>query len=101
MPSFFLSETLKYVYLLFDEDNWVFGDDNYIFTTEGHPIPSRTHLRTSAHACTSAHKNKPWPGLPQSCPRARPGPAWLPENWHDQNPDLTVSHHDHWHLMRH
>jgi len=37
MESFVLSETLKYLYLLFDEENPLHNDDsNYIFTTEGH-----------------------------------------------------------------
>ncbi|KND02462.1 hypothetical protein, variant [Spizellomyces punctatus DAOM BR117] len=37
MESFFLSETLKYLYLLFDEDNFVHvNDGNHVFTTEGH-----------------------------------------------------------------
>lgn len=35
--SFFLSETCKYLYLLFD-DSFLAGR-NYIFTTEGHPLP--------------------------------------------------------------
>ncbi|KAL8141970.1 hypothetical protein V2J09_015002 [Rumex salicifolius] len=35
--SFFLSETCKYLYLLFD-DSFLSGK-NYIFTTEGHPLP--------------------------------------------------------------
>ncbi|GMH01310.1 hypothetical protein Nepgr_003149 [Nepenthes gracilis] len=35
--SFFLSETCKYLYLLFDNSFLVGG--NYIFTTEGHPLP--------------------------------------------------------------
>lgn len=39
MDSYFLSETLKYLYLLFDEDNFV-NDGNYIFTTEGHLLPT-------------------------------------------------------------
>jgi mannosidase alpha-like ER degradation enhancer 1 len=34
--SFFLAETCKYLYLLFD-DSFV-AKRNYIFTTEGHPI---------------------------------------------------------------
>jgi mannosidase alpha-like ER degradation enhancer 2 len=40
MPSFFLSETLKYLYLAFDEDNIMHRDDEreWIFTTEAHPI---------------------------------------------------------------
>ncbi|KAG1892556.1 glycoside hydrolase family 47 protein [Suillus subluteus] len=37
MESFALSETLKYLYLLFDEDNLLHRDDShYVFTTEGH-----------------------------------------------------------------
>ncbi|XP_062116325.1 alpha-mannosidase I MNS5 isoform X2 [Humulus lupulus] len=35
--SFFLAETCKYLYLLFDDSFLV--NQNYIFTTEGHPIP--------------------------------------------------------------
>eukprot|EP01087_Luapelamoeba_hula_P007799 TRINITY_DN1914_c1_g1_i1.p1 TRINITY_DN1914_c1_g1~~TRINITY_DN1914_c1_g1_i1.p1 ORF type:complete len:607 (+),score=80.30 TRINITY_DN1914_c1_g1_i1:134-1954(+) len=38
MDSFFLAETLKYLYLLFDEDNFV-NTGNYIFNTEGHMFP--------------------------------------------------------------
>ena len=40
MPSFFLSETLKYLYLSFDEGNVLHQDDTreWIFTTEAHPI---------------------------------------------------------------
>ncbi|KAG1753952.1 glycoside hydrolase family 47 protein [Suillus paluster] len=37
MESFALSETLKYLFLLFDEDNRLHKDDShYVFTTEGH-----------------------------------------------------------------
>ncbi|KAJ3129480.1 alpha mannosidase-like protein [Nowakowskiella sp. JEL0407] len=40
MESFFLSETLKYLYLLFDTDNFINKpDSNWIFTTEGHIFP--------------------------------------------------------------
>ncbi|KAG0668630.1 alpha mannosidase-like protein [Maudiozyma exigua] len=39
MESFVLSETLKYLYLLFDEDNEIHRNrDNIIFSTEGHPL---------------------------------------------------------------
>jgi len=39
-PSYFLAETLKYLYLLFDEDNFLnVHSSSYIFTTEGHLIP--------------------------------------------------------------
>ncbi|XP_064422358.1 ER degradation-enhancing alpha-mannosidase-like protein 1 [Latimeria chalumnae] len=46
MESFFLSETCKYLYLLFDEDNPLHKSGNkYIFTTEGHLVPVDKHLR--------------------------------------------------------
>jgi hypothetical protein len=38
MPSFFLSETCKYLFLLFDESNFVHTSRDFIFTTEAHPI---------------------------------------------------------------
>ncbi|OSX60455.1 glycoside hydrolase family 47 protein [Postia placenta MAD-698-R-SB12] len=39
MESFVLSETLKYLYLLFDEANPIHADDsNHIMTTEGHVL---------------------------------------------------------------
>eukprot|EP01041_Mallomonas_annulata_P007884 gene7884-16140_t len=44
MPSFFLSETCKYLYLLFDEDNFIHNRD-YIFSTEAHPYDA-SQLRT-------------------------------------------------------
>uniref|UniRef100_A0A1I8AIE4 alpha-1,2-Mannosidase n=1 Tax=Steinernema glaseri TaxID=37863 RepID=A0A1I8AIE4_9BILA len=46
MESFFLSETTKYLYLLFDEDNPV--NKNYsrlLFTTEGHIFPISNKFR--------------------------------------------------------
>lgn len=41
MESFFLSETLKYLYLLFDDDNPLHQPTHpeVVFTTEGHPLP--------------------------------------------------------------
>jgi len=47
MESFVLSETLKYLYLLFDEGNpLASSDSNLIFTTEGHVLTlNSTHLR--------------------------------------------------------
>lgn len=38
MESFFLAETCKYLYLLFDDDNFI-NKGNYIFSTEGHMFP--------------------------------------------------------------
>uniref|UniRef100_A0A8C5PVR6 alpha-1,2-Mannosidase n=1 Tax=Leptobrachium leishanense TaxID=445787 RepID=A0A8C5PVR6_9ANUR len=49
MESFFLSETCKYLYLLFDEDNPVHRTGNkYLFTTEGHLVPLDPRFRKSA-----------------------------------------------------
>jgi len=61
MESFVLSETLKYLYLLFDEANPIHSDDsNYVLTTEGHILqldrdklkpmsPARRKLRGVEH----------------------------------------------------
>jgi len=41
MPSYFLSETIKYLYLTFDSDDSILHTDSerdWIFTTEAHPI---------------------------------------------------------------
>ncbi|KAH3674371.1 hypothetical protein WICMUC_003358 [Wickerhamomyces mucosus] len=38
MESFVLSETLMYLYLLFDESNSLNHEQNFIFSTEGHPL---------------------------------------------------------------
>ncbi|KAL4075930.1 glycoside hydrolase family 47 protein [Scleroderma citrinum] len=64
MESFVLSETLKYLYLLFDEDNQLHNDDShYVLTTEGHILtlprdvlkpmsPSRRRMRGEEnHQC--------------------------------------------------
>jgi len=47
MESFFLSETLKYLYLLFDPDN-KFNRENYIFSTEAHPFPVVSSVQSHA-----------------------------------------------------
>lgn len=71
MESFFLAETTKYLYLLFDEDNFIHNRGNkatlvdgpdgnkcvmdaggHIFNTEAHPIDP------AALACCSAHTEK-------------------------------------------
>jgi mannosyl-oligosaccharide alpha-1,2-mannosidase len=38
MESYFLAETLKYFYLLFDKTN-LFPFDQWLFNTEAHPLP--------------------------------------------------------------
>ena len=40
MESFFLSETLKYLFLLFaDDDEHILSLDKWVFNTEAHPLP--------------------------------------------------------------
>ena len=38
MQSFFLAETLKYLYLLFSDDSLI-SLDQWVFNTEAHPLP--------------------------------------------------------------
>ncbi|KAK6924892.1 Glycoside hydrolase family 47 [Dillenia turbinata] len=66
--SFFLSETCKYLYLLFDDSFLV--DWNYVFTTEGHPLPvtSEWHERLP-----EAYISTNWTSLPLN--QARQGSA--------------------------
>jgi len=37
--TFFLGETLKYLYLLFGEDPSLVSLDHFVFNTEAHPLP--------------------------------------------------------------
>uniref|UniRef100_A0A8C5NC48 alpha-1,2-Mannosidase n=1 Tax=Gouania willdenowi TaxID=441366 RepID=A0A8C5NC48_GOUWI len=39
MESFFLGETLKYLYLLFSDEPDLISLDHYVFNTEAHPLP--------------------------------------------------------------
>ena len=39
MESFFVSETLKYLFLLFTDDPSVFRLSEWVFNTEAHPLP--------------------------------------------------------------
>lgn len=39
MESFWLSETLKYLYLLFDDDDHGLNLSDVVFNTEAHPFP--------------------------------------------------------------
>jgi len=56
MPSYFISETLKYLYLTFDSDNPIDTDKerNWIFTTEAHPI------HTVPPVDNMSQSNEPW-----------------------------------------
>lgn len=39
MESFFLAETLKYLFLLFSDNQDLYSLDNYIFNSEAHLLP--------------------------------------------------------------
>ncbi|XP_069592287.1 ER degradation-enhancing alpha-mannosidase-like protein 1 isoform X1 [Ranitomeya imitator] len=60
MESFFLSETCKYLFLLFDEENplHVTGS-KYLFTTEGHLIPVDPRFRNKAWRDIFTPERKP------------------------------------------
>ncbi|KZW03978.1 alpha-mannosidase [Exidia glandulosa HHB12029] len=65
MESFVLSETLKYLYLLFDEHNPINKDDsNFVFTTEGHVL----HLNSTHIKPPSAARRKLRPVDSSQCP---------------------------------
>lgn len=62
MESFFLSETLKYLYLLFSTDHW-FHDHQWVFNTEGHPIPtSYDYLESNVDDAKASFQ---WPQSPE------------------------------------
>lgn len=49
METFFLGETLKYLYLLFDENNTL-PLDKYVFNTEAHPLPVMRSAEQASHS---------------------------------------------------
>ncbi|CAL4903426.1 unnamed protein product [Urochloa decumbens] len=49
METFFLGETLKYLYLLFDESNTL-PLDKYVFNTEAHPLPVMRSVEQASHS---------------------------------------------------
>lgn len=64
MESFFLSETCKYLYLLFDEDNHLNRHaSKYVFTTEGHIFPIDKRFRTKPWEENSNQQEDESPGL--------------------------------------
>jgi mannosyl-oligosaccharide alpha-1,2-mannosidase len=42
METFYLAETLKYLYLLFSDDEELLPLDKFVFNTEAHPLPVYT-----------------------------------------------------------
>lgn len=61
MPSFFLSETLKYLYLTFDSDNFI-NSRPYIFSTEAHPFDTVQLQFIAASQNHSHFGEKSWDG---------------------------------------
>ncbi|XP_058443500.1 mannosyl-oligosaccharide alpha-1,2-mannosidase IA isoform X1 [Malaya genurostris] len=51
--SFFLAETLKYLYLLFSDDS-LLPLDEWVFNTEAHPLPVKGHNALFRAAATSS-----------------------------------------------
>ncbi|XP_049886281.1 endoplasmic reticulum mannosyl-oligosaccharide 1,2-alpha-mannosidase isoform X2 [Pectinophora gossypiella] len=43
METFFLSETLKYMYLLFSDDRYVLDLTKFVLNSEAHPLPIHAH----------------------------------------------------------
>eukprot|EP00850_Spirogloea_muscicola_P002496 SM000009S23625 [mRNA] locus=s9:1139531:1144092:- [translate_table: standard] len=88
--SFFLAETCKYLYLLFD-DTFMKGG-NYIFSTEGHPLPvlkawHRQRAKSGNVTVTSRGKQSK-KGSAMShrmCPDLRPGAHTGSTAWHPRS----------------
>ena len=60
-PSFFMAETLKYLYLLFSEDD-VIPLEEYVFTTQGHPLSIKPRCSQEHYAHLGAFSH-----LAQGC----------------------------------
>lgn len=59
MPSYFLSETLPYLHLLFNPDS-PFHSIDWMYTTEGHPLPLSSFAKTST-TCAREEDDDPPP----------------------------------------
>lgn len=59
MESFWLAETLKYLYLLFEDDFDVFSLEEIIFNTEAHPLPKLDLSKAEASLKTNWKMNRP------------------------------------------
>ena len=49
MESFFIGETLKYLFLLFDDSRTLLPLDKFVFNTEAHPLPIFTPKSRDGH----------------------------------------------------
>jgi hypothetical protein len=74
MESFFLGETAKYLFLLFDEDHPLNKlDAPYVFTTEGHPllIPKSSRHNTPHRRLNPAVHEEKTGAIQDTCPVPR------------------------------
>ncbi|KAF9122761.1 alpha mannosidase-like protein [Mortierella sp. 14UC] len=101
MESFALSETFKYLFLLFDEDNVLhqeLKDSNFVFTTEGHVLAlankyldfSRNNNNTNAAAGAEDHirnigHEDDWSGSRHEYPRQQQQQQQVMNNRHQHH----------------
>ncbi|KDO34966.1 hypothetical protein SPRG_01028 [Saprolegnia parasitica CBS 223.65] len=87
MPSFFLSETCKYLYLLFDDTN-LLRQGNYVFTTEAHPFPVLSSAQVAAIWTRGSDPSlQPAPRQALTCPRL---PFYAPVSFNTSYQDAFV-----------
>eukprot|EP01087_Luapelamoeba_hula_P016308 TRINITY_DN5012_c0_g1_i2.p1 TRINITY_DN5012_c0_g1~~TRINITY_DN5012_c0_g1_i2.p1 ORF type:complete len:951 (-),score=112.95 TRINITY_DN5012_c0_g1_i2:45-2897(-) len=86
MDSFFLSETCKYLFLLFDEENELANSLEFLFSTEGHLLPIYPPKMGSSNART--------PDEPPKSPRRRSELKSKPTAHESQIKSVQSSFHD-------
>lgn len=76
MESFFLGETAKYLFLLFDEDHPLNHlDGPFVFNTEGHPLIIPFSVGSKGNGTSSLSEDVlESAGISETCPRAPPSP---------------------------
>ncbi|KAL1922501.1 uncharacterized protein VTP21DRAFT_10040 [Calcarisporiella thermophila] len=111
MESFVLSETFKYLYLLFDTDNPINKmDSNYVFTTEGHVLhlprsyqnPKPPIVETFAARLRKLTRRIPSPL--RECPAVNKSmfstiPARPDAEFARETVGVTEDRHSHWHKL--
>jgi Glycosyl hydrolase family 47 len=79
MESFFLGETAKYLFLLFDDNHPLNAlDDAFVFTTEGHPLTIPKRFRTNAMTYQDRKDDIGIPPVLGSAPICPKPPPYLP-----------------------
>ena len=95
MESFFLAETLKYLYLLFTPDHWI-SSGEWVFNTEAHPLLPLAQLRLLGLAQPpsvqrSADSQADRAGA-ATAPEATLHPAWRGGDGHTGSPTVPQSY---------